>query len=157
MSCPYYHWDHGYACYKTGKNVNEDIYYMKCRDYDYKDCPIYKSEKSSSSDGSCFLTSACIEAKGLPDDCYELTVLRNFRDTFMKENEEYALAICEYYHIAPSIVEKINALPDRMQIYEDIYNDLVLPCVELIEKGKNKDAYIKYRQYVLMLKGQYTE
>lgn len=73
----------------------------------------------------------------------------------MKENEEYALAICEYYHIAPSIVVKINALPDRMQIYEDIYNDLVLQCVELIEKGENKEAYIKYRQYVLMLKEQY--
>lgn len=156
MSCPFYHWDHGYACIKTKKNVNEDIYYKYCRDYDYRDCPIYKNESSSSS-SSCFLTSACVEAKGLPDDCHELTVLRNFRDTFMKENEEYAPAICEYYHTAPSIVEKINAMPDRMQIYEDIYNDLVLPCVELIEKGENKDAYIKYRQYVLMLKERYLK
>ena len=159
MSCPFYHWDHGYACMKTQKNVNDDIYNKYCRYdyYDYRDCPIYKNESSSSSSSSCFLTSACVEAKGLPDDCHELTVLRNFRDTFMKENEEYAPAICEYYHTAPSIVEKINAMPDRMQIYEDIYNDLVLPCVELIEKGENKDAYIKYRQYVLMLKERYLK
>lgn len=156
MSCPFYHWDHGYACIKTKKNVNEDIYYKYCRDYDYRDCPIYKNESSSSS-SSCFLTSACVEAKGLPDDCHELTLLRNFRDTFMKENKEYAPAICEYYHTAPSIVEKINALPERMQIYEDIYNDLVLPCVALIEKGDNESAYVKYRQYVLILKERYIK
>lgn len=158
MSCPFYHWDHGYACIKTKKNVNEDIYYKYCRDYDYRDCPIYKNEKLPSSDPpDCFLTSACVEAKGLPDDCHELTVLRHFRDTFMKENEEYAPAICEYYHTAPSIVEKINALPERMQIYEDIYNDLVLPCVALIEKGDNESAYVKYRQYVLILKERYLK
>lgn len=44
MSCPYYKYDHGYACAKCGKNVNEDIYWKYCRNYDYGDCPWYKSK-----------------------------------------------------------------------------------------------------------------
>ncbi len=27
MSCPYYWWNHNYACRKTNKDVNEDVYY----------------------------------------------------------------------------------------------------------------------------------
>lgn len=72
MSCPFYWYNHHYACRKTGQDVNEDTYYKYCRNYDYDDCPIYKGNDS----GGCFLTSACTEARGLPDDCHELTVLR---------------------------------------------------------------------------------
>lgn len=39
MSCPYYWWDHDYACRKTGKSVSEDIYYKYCRNYDYTRLP----------------------------------------------------------------------------------------------------------------------
>lgn len=44
MACPYYKYDNGYACAKACKCVNEDIYYKYCRSYDYRDCPLYKSE-----------------------------------------------------------------------------------------------------------------
>ena len=42
MSCPFYWYNHHYACRKSGKDVNEDTYYKYCRNYDYDDCPIYK-------------------------------------------------------------------------------------------------------------------
>ena len=54
MSCPYYWYDNHYACRKTGKDVNEDVYYKFCKNYDYDDCPIYKGQDTS----GCFLTSA---------------------------------------------------------------------------------------------------
>lgn len=44
MSCPYYKYDHGYACTKSEKNVNEDIYWKYCRGYDYRECPWYKAK-----------------------------------------------------------------------------------------------------------------
>ena len=100
MSCPYYWYDNHYACRKSGKDVSEDIYYKYCRNYDYDDCPIYKGQETS----GCFLTSACVEAKGLPDDCRELTVLRNFRDTYLKASADGQRDVCEYYHVAPMIV-----------------------------------------------------
>lgn len=154
MSCPYYCWNNHYACCKSGekKDVNEDVYYKYCRDYNYSDCPIYKGESSS---GSCFLTSACVDAKGLADDCRELTVLREFRDGWLRAQPGGEEEVAEYYRIAPSIVEKIKARDDAMDIFEVIYNELVQPCVELIGSGKNEDAYELYKKMTQNLAVQY--
>lgn len=152
MSCPYYWYNYNsYACRKSGKDVNEDIYYKYCRNYDYDDCPIYKGNDSS----GCFLTSACVEARGLADDCRELTVLRAFRDSYMRTTSTGASDICEYYHTAPAIVEKIKSLPNATEIFDRIYQELVLPCVALIDCGKNQEAYDAYRGYVKKLQKMY--
>lgn len=153
MSCPYYHWNNHYACRKTGRDVNEDTYYKYCRDYDYDDCPIYKGNDTS----GCFLTSACTEARGLPDDCHELTVLRTFRDGYMRTTETGAADICHYYHSAPAIVEKIRRSGNATEIFAAIYQELVLPCVKLIEEGQNSEAYALYKGYVKKLEVQYLE
>ena len=157
MSCPHYYWDHGYACRKTGKNVNDDTYNKYCRYgiYDYSDCPIYKAESSSSS--GCFLTSACVEAKGLPDDCRELTILRRYRDEYLAKQDCGQCEINRYYHIAPQIVEKIKALPDAPTMFEQIYNELVLPCVHLIDAGSMEEAHTLYRDYTLLLEKKYLD
>lgn len=151
MSCPYYWYDNHYACRKSGKDVNEDIYYKYCRDYDYDDCPIYKGQDSS----GCFLTSACVEAKGLPDDCYELMVLRRFRDEWLCNQPGGNEEIAEYYHMAPSIVEEIKSRPNYMDVFIDIYDELVCRCVAFIDSGKNAEAHELYRSYVLKLKKEY--
>lgn len=147
MSCPYYWYNNHYACRKSGKDVNEDTYYKYCRNYQYDDCPIYKGNDVS----GCFLTSACVEAKGLPDDCHELTVLRTFRDEYMHTTETGAADICEYYHIAPAIVERIKLQPNSLDVFENIYEQLVCPCVALIEKENKQEAYRIYKAYVKKL------
>lgn len=156
MSCPYYHWDHGYACRKTGKNVSDDVYNKYCRYgiYDYQDCPVYKHNNDGGG-ASCFLTSACVEAKGLPDDCYELTTLRRFRDEYLAHAECGQCTIARYYEVAPKIVEKIKAGEDAMSVFERIYTELVLPCVALIEKGENEACRARYQAYVEMLEKEY--
>ena len=153
MSCPYYWWNHHYACRKSEKDVNEDIYYKYCRDYNYRDCPVYKRNDTS----GCFLTSACVQAKNLTDDCHELTILRRFRDGYMRDKSTGPADICEYYNIAPMIVEKIQQLPNALEVFEKIYNELVLPCVSMIESGKNEEAYATYRDYTKMLQQQYMK
>ena len=40
-------------------------------------CTRYE-EGTGTSSGGCYLTSACVESKNLPDNCHELTVLRQF-------------------------------------------------------------------------------
>lgn len=153
MGCPYYWYNYNsYACRKIEKDVDEDTYRRYCRDYDYEDCPHYKG---GSSGGGCFLTSACVEAKGLSDDCRELTVLRNFRDGYMKGTENGQAEICEYYHIAPTIVDKIRQQTDAFDIFEQIYEELVVPCVALIDNDKKAEAHEKYRSYVKHLQMQY--
>ena len=154
MSCPHYYWNVNHvACMKKGGDIDQAIYdkYCKYGYYDYSNCPIYKGEASGSS-GGCFLTSACVEARSLADDCRELTVLRSFRDTYMKATKEGQCDVCEYYRIAPTIVENIKKNPNAEEIFDGIYTDLVVPCVVLIEAGENEAAYQKYRSYVLELK-----
>ncbi len=152
MSCPYYWWDHGYACRKTGKNVNEDIYYKYCRGYDYSDCPIYKGNTDSS---GCYLTTACVDSQGLADDCHELETLRHFRDTYMRADEQRASEVCRYYHTAPRIVEAINTRDDAGEIYAGMYRDLVQPCVNMIENGDLEGAYELYRDTAVALEEEY--
>ncbi len=151
MSCPYYWYNSHYACRKTGKDVNEDTYYKYCRNYDYDDCPIYKGNDTS----GCFLTSACVEAKGLPDDCYELTTLRKFRDEYLANQPGGKAEICEYYHIAPQIVEAIKAGGESQAVFTRLYEELVKPCVGLIEAGENEQAHTLYRSTVGLLKNSY--
>ena len=152
MSCPYYWYNYNsYACHKSGKDVNEDTYYKYCRTYQYDTCPIYKGNDSS----GCFLTSACVEAKGLPDDCRELTVLRHFRDTYLRSAPNGAAEICEYYHTAPAIVERIKSGTDANAVFSRIYEELVLPCVALIDAGRLSEAHEAYRAYTRKLQGQY--
>lgn len=155
--CSYYYYDSGYCCAlrkekENQSSIDEDTVKKYCWGYHYEDCPRYKDRNSS---GGCFLTSACTEARGLPDDCEELTTLRAFRDGYMASLPHGQADICEYYHIAPAIVDKIHALPNANEIFDRIYRELVLPCVELIRTGDNKTAYCEYRGYVKQLQQQY--
>lgn len=151
MSCPYYTWRSDYYCVKQQREVPDDTYHKYCQNYDYDDCPIYKDEGSSSSDG-CYLTSACVEAMGLPDDCYELTVLRGFRDSYLKSIPGGKEEICEYYHVAPAIVAAIDRKNDRLDILRRIYQNMVLPCVRMIEEKQFEQAHALYREQTVRLK-----
>lgn len=159
MSCPFYKFESGgwfggdYYCVKQKKAVDSDIYYKYCRNYDYKDCPIYKHENSS---GGCFLTSACTAARGLPDDCRELQTLRRFRDEWLKHQPEGITLIAHYYEVAPKIVAAIDAREDRLEIYDDMYRNLVMPCVEMIDTERYEEALVMYRDAVLEYERRYV-
>lgn len=151
--CRYYYYDSGYSCAlkreKEGNSsIDSDTVHRYCWGYHYEECPRYKAGQSS---GGCFLTSACVEAKGLPDDCYELTTLRKFRDEYITNQEGGKCEIAHYYHVAPAIVERIKKSSNAMATFEKIYADLVIPCVKLIEDGDYVSAHNKYREYVTML------
>lgn len=145
MGCPFYTFrQNDYYCIKRQDYVSSDCYYRYCRDYSYDECPDYKD--GGSSGGGCYLTSACVKAKGLPDDCHELETLRKFRDEWLKAREGGEKAVLEYYRIAPGITDAINERSDAAEIWERVYRELVLPCVALIEQGKHEDAYELYRE-----------
>jgi len=153
--CGFYYYDSGYCCAlkrrKEGNSsISSDIVHRYCWGYHYRECPRYAAEHGGSSDG-CFLTSACVEAKGLPDDCYELTTLRRFRDDYLAKQECGECEISHYYGVAPAIVAKIKSRPNANELFEKIYNELVVPCVKMIEEGNLNGAHIRYREYVTML------
>ena len=112
-----------------------------------------KSEKSST-DISCYLTTACMRyfQEFFDDNCYELQVLRWFRDSFVSKQD-----IKHYYEIAPKIVEAINCEEQSDIIYNYIYENIVDYCVEQIEARNYADAYNRYKNSVLVFEEYYVK
>lgn len=98
--------------------------------------------------GCCYLSSACCEHLGLPDDCDELETLRRYRDDVLARTREGRRDIETYYRQAPEIVRQIEALASRKQIYSVIYSAYLLPAVQLIQAGDNEKAYRVYKALV---------
>lgn len=93
--------------------------------------------------GGCFITTAVCFQAGKPDDCYELITLRNFRDTWLKEN--HAADIEQYYAEAPMIVSRISAREDAAIIYKQFERDYIQPAIAAIEAGTHEIAYDIYK------------
>ena len=80
------------------------------------------------------------------DNCYELNILRWFRDNYVSEDD-----IKYYYKMAPIIVEALNEFPDCIKIYELIYQNVILFCIKAIENSQYELAYERYRNSILIL------
>jgi hypothetical protein len=91
----------------------------------------------------CFLTTACVEARGLPDDCEELTVLRRFRDEYVRNEPGGEALIAHYYDVAPRIVAALDERPDRAAILDWIYG-VVRDCMAAIGIGEAQRALLRY-------------
>lgn len=111
-----------------------------------------KSDTSSGS-GGCYVTSACMKymQDKFDDNCYELIVLRWFRDNFVFKED-----IKHYYETAPIIVSSINEEEKADLIYDYIYDNVVDYCVRQIEKGNYEEAYSRYKNSVLVLEEQFA-
>jgi hypothetical protein len=99
----------------------------------------------------CFLTTACVSAMGLEDDCNELTTLRKFRDEYLQHRPDGTRMIDEYYRVAPSLVDKIDQRKDADSIYSTIYKEVILPCVDSINHKKYDEALNRYKDMYIKL------
>jgi hypothetical protein len=102
----------------------------------------------------CFITTAVMAAKGLPDDCEELTVLRDFRDGYLMQKPNGRQLVEIYYQSSPHIVDAIAAQENAASIYDHLYG-VIRACVEAIKKGDNEFAFTTYCEMVIKLKEQY--
>jgi hypothetical protein len=106
--------------------------------------------------GGCFITTAVCKTLNKPDDCAELTSLRNFRDAYMNETPEMHEEIHEYYHIAPQICAEIEKAEDSgNRVYTEIWERYLKSAVEAVDKGEKQKAHDIYKQMVLDLKRDY--
>ena len=118
-------------------------------------CVTQWKEKNGGSN-SCFITTAICKTLNKPDDCAELTSLRNFRDTFMQETMEMHEEVHEYYHIAPKICAEIEKSEDSgTKTYTAIWDKYLKPAVVAVEQKKYQEAHDIYKQMVLDLKREY--
>lgn len=142
----------GYYCMKKEDYISTDTKNTYCdNSLEYRNCPIYRDSFSTS---GCYLTSACVANRGLSDDCDELNTLRWFRDNYLKKQPNGEEGVKDYYDKAPLIVAAIDKKENKKEIYDKIYEEVIIPCVRLIKAGDNFAAYTKYKEMVVTLEKQ---
>lgn len=152
------------ACHRRFEITNGEHDYLVSKGLDMpkrcKDCiakgnrptPDRGYDSSGNSSGGCFITTAVCEYFGKEDDCYELTMLRSFRDNWLAEQKNGKLEIRLYYDCAPKLVEKMKSSNDYAATCEELMDKYIRPCVELIKRHKEEECrqlYIKGLQYML--------
>lgn len=118
----------------------------------------YKSNTSvydDEDDYDCFLTTACVFHKGLPDDCHELQTIRFLRENYMRGTTHGEMLLEEYDTVGPAILRSLREAENRKEILDHLYNHLVVPSVEKIESGRYQEAINYYAGYVESMKQQY--
>lgn len=111
-------------------------------------------KNTNNSSGGCYLTTACLNhlKEKFDDNCSELILLRWFRDNYVStEDIEY------YYFISPIIVNSIESMSNKNSIYEDIYENTIIPSLRAIKQGCYDLAYDIYKKGVLNLKSKFFE
>ncbi|MBN8999175.1 MAG: hypothetical protein J0H54_07210 [Rhizobiales bacterium] len=99
----------------------------------------------------CYFTTAACDVAGLDDDCFELAMLRRFRDGTLAATAAGRIEIAQYYAEAPAIVAAIAARDDAGRRFLRLYAFLVLPCAILIRFGFPALAHRLYRRSFLRL------
>lgn len=139
---------HEYWENKDDYNMGEDPDWARYESNNSKNPEIEELQDN----GDCYLTTACMRhyLKKFDDNCYELRVLRWFRDSFVTEED-----IKTYYSLAPTIVTNINKESASNLVYNYIYDNVVDYCVKCIENGKYEEAYDRYKSSIYELKNTY--
>lgn len=123
----------------------------------YNSSSNYSSTKSnySSSSSGCFITTAAVKNICAADDCEELEIMRNFRDSFINKTDAGQSLTLEYYRVAPIIVQCIDNDPECTQIYKNIWQNYINKSLVCIRNGEKKQAQIIYINMVQMLAEKY--
>lgn len=109
------------------------------------------------SSNPCFISTAVFRARGEDDDCRELTLLRHFRDDWLKRTPAGEALVQRYYDIAPAIVGWIERLPGSSDILHAIFEQRLEPMIRAIEAGDNPLAFSYYINMVEVLEHAYHE
>lgn len=104
----------------------------------------------------CYITTAVCDNLNKPDNCYELNLLRDYRDNYLMNDMEDGNELVElYYDIAPTIVKRINKEEDSQLIYNEIWDTYLESCILSIEDGRYKETRETYSKMVKELADKY--
>ncbi len=103
----------------------------------------------------CYVTTAVCLSLGKQEDCREIRLLKDYRDGFLLSQADGKELIDEYYDIAPTIVNRINKLPDAKDTYHRIYRNYISPCIDLIDQERLDECKNLYVSMMQTLKQKY--
>lgn len=103
----------------------------------------------------CYITTAVCKSLKKTDDCYELELLRDYRDNYLVKTQDGKQLVEEYYDIAPTIVKRIDKSADAEVKYRYIWEQYLKPCIMAIEQGKLDACGNTYMEMVEELRSRY--
>lgn len=113
------------------------------------------SSRSSGNSGSfCFITTAVCDYYGKSDDCQELNILRNYRDTWLRNQPDGEEIIAEYYNKAPLLVSLLKTSEHYEKYCEILWTRYIQPCLDMIKKGAFEECKQLYYKMVFFLESK---
>ena len=112
-------------------------------------------QQQTNNSGSCYITTAVCGSFGQPDDCYELSMFREFRDSWLRQQEDGEDIISEYYATAPLIVSAIDRLSEAKEIYRSIWDKYLSSCLAHIENHEYAQCKVLYMRMVRELQARF--
>lgn len=106
-------------------------------------------------DKGCFITTATCMSLNKGDDCEELMAMRRYRDMSTVKNPLIAELVREYYRIAPVIVKRIDARPEKVQIYQQLWDKYISKTYACIKREDYDNATKLYVSMVADLSEEY--
>lgn len=103
----------------------------------------------------CYITQATCEFLGKPDDCFELTAFRSFRDSYLRNCTDGIALIEEYYKSAPAIVQRIAFRRNKDEIYQRIWEEYLQGCLDDLLHSRWEDCKERYSTMVYTLQQEF--
>lgn len=86
------------------------------------------------------------------ESCSELRFLRGLRDEYISQEE-----VEHYYEISPLMIETINNSSNPDELYETIYNSIVMECAVALAYGAREYGTKKFREVTAVLEEEYLK
>ena len=112
------------------------------------------TKKPSSSGSWCFISTVICEYFGKEDDCEELTILRDFRDNWLRNQSNGEELIKKYYETAPIVVKALKESENYSNYCEKLWGKYLQPCLSFIE---NKEYELCKNHYIEMFNYLYNK
>jgi hypothetical protein len=121
----------------------------ECGKYWIEDCGDESGVDEPQPSGGCFITTACCQIVGLSDDCFELRMLRRYRDRVLSRTPDGQRDVERYYATAPAILDSMRGERRERELLT-LYFTHILPSALLASLGFDRAAR---RLYTHMMDG----
>jgi len=103
----------------------------------------------------CYITTAVCQGLNKGDDCYELSLFREYRDNYLLQRSDGKQIVEAYYNVAPTIVKRIHLQGDAIFTFQWIWDTYLKPCILLIEQKEHEACKNLYYEMVSELEKKF--
>jgi len=111
---------------------------------------------SSSGGSCCYITTACLDALGLPRNSLEMQAMKVLTRGYILKSFSGKREYVQYGRKAPGIVQAINSREDALSIWERVY-EKVREVTTSVLSGNYAKGHQQYKDLVLGLEEKFAK